>query len=150
MTKRRVARMERLVSLRLQERRQREQEHAAAQRQATLAREAERACEERCADLDRQRDECLCGEVAVEDLAMISAARAAAAKRLRAAAETVAAAVNAADAERARLLGAHKAHRSLEILHDKQLDRLVREDARHEQRELDDIAIRSAAVGRSW
>lgn len=150
MTRRRIARMQRLVSLRLQERRQRELEHAEAELAAQQARESRELQANCCDDLDRQRDEFLAGEVSADDLELIAAARVAATRKLKAAGEAVVAAESQAGERRDLLIGAHQAHRSLEILHDKALTRQTRDELRSEQRELDDIALRALGLGRGF
>lgn len=142
MTKSRIARIARLVELRQQQRRIREAEHAEAQRALDQANERHNQYVRICEDLDQDHNGSLENELDPSDLELICNARTVATKQKRKAQEQAHQAAGEAEKSREILLDAYRAHRSLEIFHDKARDAHRREVARAEQHELDEFAQR--------
>jgi flagellar export protein FliJ len=149
MNKTRITRLARLVALREQQQRVREAEHAAAIRLVRIAEERQLGCSERCEALDLEHDESLAREVSPLDLELLGIARSRAAEDLREAEIEVSEATEQAEARRDDLLSAHRAHRSLEIYHERVVHVFLREVARTEQRELDEMATRACVRRRA-
>lgn len=143
MSHKRMKRMARLVSLRLQQKKLKEAEHAAAEKKASHAYHHLTQCQDKCTELDRQLDDCLVGtELTAEDLVLFAQARTAAMRAKECAHEAVLRAEEEARELLGILLCAHKEHRSMEIIHEKVSGSVCRERACSEQREIDDIAQR--------
>ncbi len=150
MTKERIARIARLVRLRQQQRQLREAEHATAAQAVERAESLRARFVETMDDLDRQHDEAVGVEIDPLDLDLLGAARRAVHGRLREASDELSQAAVVVEERRAQLLDAHRAHRSLELYHDRLNEGYRRDSARAEQREIDELALRVAADGRSW
>lgn len=149
MNKARITRIARLVALRQQQRRLREVQHTAARRLLQQAEERHQDCSLRCAALDHEHDSTLLQEVSPLDLELLGQVRSLAAEELRTAQAEVSEATEEAEARHEDLLSAHRAHRSLEIFHDRAAVNFQRDQARAEQRELDDIAARAVVWRRA-
>jgi len=142
-SKARVERLARLVSLRLQQRRAREGELAEAKRATLAAEQRVNACLEQCKDIDQERNDCLSEEIDVSILAHYGETRMAVINALERAREVTAAREQEEQVVLGTLLEAHREHRAVEMIHGRHRDTLLRERAKAEQRELDDIPNRS-------
>lgn len=140
MSKARIDRIARLVSLRTRQRRLRQAGHAAAQQELDRAAVRQQDCAASRDALDREHDDSVRGEVDPLDLELLGQARTRADHDLRAAESEVSRANELVRARREELLAAHRAQRALEIFHGKVLRAFEREVLLAEQRELDDIA----------
>lgn len=146
--KTRIARIARLVALRQQQRRIREAEHARAQRLLESAADQKERCVAQCEALDNEHNTTIESELDPLDLELIGNARCAAKHQLRRASDEVSEASKETDERLGVLLEAHRAHRSLEMYHERAQTAFQRDLLRTEQRELDDFALRTTATDR--
>lgn len=150
MNKARIARIARLVALRQQQRRLQEAVHATAQRKLELASQHRESCVEDCESLDRQHDEFLQEELDPADLELLGSARTHAGNKLKQASKKTDEASREANETRDGLLAAHRAHRSLEMYHGRIQTLHLKDLARAEQKDLDELAQRAANARRMW
>jgi flagellar biosynthesis chaperone FliJ len=148
MNKARIARIARLVALRQQQRRLQEAAHAVARRKLDLAEQQHERCVASCESLDRQHDDFLQGELDPAELELLGEARSFAGGKLKEAAVATTTASEEAEKSRESLLAAHRAHRSLEMYHGRMTTLHLREVARNEQKDLDELALRGANAWR--
>lgn len=148
MNKTRIARIARLVALRQQQRRIREAEHAHAQQVLEQASSHKERCVATCEALDVEHNATMEGELDPLDLEIIGTARKEASLKLKHADLEASQAARETEARLDTLLEAHRAHRSLELFHGRVETAFRRDLLRAEQRELDELSLRSTVTER--
>jgi flagellar export protein FliJ len=143
----RLARLERLVDLRQQQRRQEEVRHAQARLALEDASTRQERCAKVCESLDREREEALSSEIDPVEMDSLYQARTAAGQTFDEATVAVCEAEREAEARREVLLEAHRRQRSLELYHERLHALQTLERSREEQRNLDEVALQSRNRG---